>query len=84
LHETYASALYLAQLWEPARQQLSIAARLGAPAWRVAYSLGLIAEAQHLFSQAKVHYEESLRARPGWNLPEARLRALVAEEKVPQ
>jgi tetratricopeptide (TPR) repeat protein len=84
LHETYASALFLAQLWEPARVQLGIAAKLGAPAWRVAYGLGLIYETQGLFAQAKTRYREALQARPGWKLPEARLRALVAEGKVTQ
>jgi tetratricopeptide (TPR) repeat protein len=84
LHETYASALFLAQRWDPARAQLGIAAKLGAPAWRVAFGLGLIDETQGRFPQARERYQEALQARPGWKLPEARVRAMVAEGKVPR
>ena len=82
IHETYASALYLSHLWNDARVQLGIAAKLGAPDWRISFGLGLIDESQGLFAQAKAHYEEALRARPNWKPPEARLRALIAEGKV--
>jgi tetratricopeptide (TPR) repeat protein len=84
LHETYASALYLARRWDEARSQLGIAGRLGAPAWRVAYGLGLIEEGQGHFPEAKARYEEARQSRPEWKQPEARLRALVAAGKVAQ
>lgn len=40
LREVYAGALYLAERWPDAKQQLSVAANLGAPAWRLAYHRG--------------------------------------------
>ncbi len=64
LREVYASALYLVGRWEEAREQLTVAQRLGAPGWRVAYSLGLIAEATSAFEQARVRYQEAIAARP--------------------
>jgi len=82
LHETYASALFLARRWTDAREHLGIAARLGAPPWRVAYGLGLVAESQGQFAEAKARYEEARQSRPDWKQPEARLRALVAAGKV--
>jgi tetratricopeptide (TPR) repeat protein len=82
VHETYASALYLAHLWSEAREQLAIAARLGAPSWRVQYGLGLIEEAQSHFAEAKQHYDVARQERPDWKPPQARLRALIAEGKI--
>ena len=78
LRETYASALYLAKRWDDARAQLQVASRLGAPAWRVAYSLGLIDEAVGRTDDAKQRYREALEGKPGWNVAESRLRALDA------
>lgn len=82
LRELYASALYLVGRWDEAREQIVTAQRLGAPAWRAAYSLGLIAEATGNFEQARVRYQEAISARPDWRLPLSRVRALVATGKV--
>jgi len=82
LRETYASALYLAGRWDESRIQLSTAQQLGAPAWRVGYSQGLVAEAEGKFDEAKQRYEEALRAKPEWKIAESRLRALIATGKV--
>lgn len=84
LHETYASALFLGRRWDDARTQLTIASNLGAPAWRVAYGLGLIEETQGHYAQAKARYEEARQARPDWKQPDARLRALLASGKISQ
>jgi len=84
MHETYASALFLARRWEDARGQLAMAARLGAPAWRIAYGLGLIEESQAHYAEAKARYEEARQARPEWKAPDARLRALAAAGRISQ
>jgi tetratricopeptide (TPR) repeat protein len=82
LREAYASALFVARRWDEATGQLTIAEKLGAPAWRIAYSQGLIAEESGKFEAAKVLYQRALAARPGWRPPQSRLRALVATGKV--
>jgi tetratricopeptide (TPR) repeat protein len=84
IRETYASALFVANRWDEAQAQLDIAARLGAPAWRVAYGSGLIEEAKGRFEAAKVKYQEALQANPGWSQAESRLRALQASGKIAQ
>ena len=83
LRETYASAFYLTGHWAEAQAQLTVAQRLGAPAWRTAYGLGLIEEAQGHYEQAKLRYEAALKAKPGYQTAESRLRALVASGKIP-
>jgi len=42
LHETYAATLYLERQFADATRELTTAAALGAPGWRVAYHRGLI------------------------------------------
>jgi tetratricopeptide (TPR) repeat protein len=81
LREVYASALYLTGRWDEAKEQLAIAQRLGAPAWRVAYGQGLIEEAAGKRDEAQKRYQEALLAKPGWKLAASRLRALEATEK---
>jgi len=82
LRETYASALFLAGRLDEADIQLSIAEKLAAPGWRVAYGKGLIDEARGRFAEAGSRYQEALRAKPGWKQAESRLRALVASGKI--
>ena len=84
LRETYASALYLAGRWQEATDQLNVALKLGTPLWRVAYGRGLIEEGRGRFGEAKVHYQEAIQNRPGWRLPESRMRALVATGRIPE
>ena len=82
LHETFAFAFYLAKRWDEAAAQLQLAARLGAPAWRVAYGMGLVEESRGRYAEAKAGYEEAEKARPGWPQPAGRLRALAAAGKI--
>jgi predicted Zn-dependent protease len=78
LHETYGGALYLARRFEDSERELSSAAALGAPRWRIAYHLGLIREGQGRFTEAVKLYTEAVAGNPGWAPAEARLKALRA------
>lgn len=58
--------------------QLEIAERLGAPAWRVAFNRGLIAEAAGNPRAAIEQYEISLAERPGYRFAVSRRNGLLA------
>ena len=76
LHETFGALLYLSGQMTDARRQLTTALALGAPAWRVAYHLGLVAEALAFLDEAEKHYAEAVEGNPGWQPAQSRLRAL--------
>ena len=76
LHEAYGALLYLVGQMTDARRQLETARALGAPGWRVAYHLGLVAEALGFPGEAEKHYAEALEGNPGWPPAQSRLRAL--------
>jgi len=78
LRETLASALYLSDRMAEAAHALDAAERLGAPAFRVAYNRGLIAEATGRPGAAAEFYRASLAARPGWPPAQQRLAGLAA------
>ena len=78
LREVYAAALYLSGKLLQAQTQLTVAANLGAPAWRVAYHRGIFEEAGGNFRQAIQHYEEALRERPDWEVALARREGIIA------
>jgi predicted Zn-dependent protease len=78
LHETYAAALYLDGNLSDAREELTMAAVLGAPRWRIAYHLGLIEEASGRSDEASRLYAEALQGNPGWAPADSRLKALRA------
>jgi tetratricopeptide (TPR) repeat protein len=78
LHEVRAASLYAAGRLSDASTELAIAGKLGAPAWRVAYDQGLLAEASGRSSDAVRQYEAALASRPGWPPAAGRLRALEA------
>ena len=80
LHETYAAALYLDGRMPQAIDELSMAAALGAPAWRVAYHRGLIEEASGRLAEASRFYSDALQGNPGWTPAESRLKALRARD----
>jgi tetratricopeptide (TPR) repeat protein len=80
LHEVRAAAFYAAGRLSDASTELAIAVTLGAPAWRVAYDRGLLAEASGQSADAARHYEAALAARPRWPLATGRLRALRAAD----
>lgn len=76
LREVQAATDYLAGRFDDARRALDAAARLGAPAWRVAYHRGLLAEAEGDSTLARQCYEEALTDRPDWAPAAARLAGL--------
>jgi tetratricopeptide (TPR) repeat protein len=76
LREAYGAAMYLGGQLADARRELDIAARLGAPAWRIAYHLGLVEEAAGDLEAARRHYSEAVKGRPDWPLPRARMTAI--------
>lgn len=76
LHEAYGALLYLVGQMADARRQLETARALGAPGWRVAYHLGLIAEALAFPEEAQKYYAEAIAGNPGWQPAQSRLRAL--------
>jgi predicted Zn-dependent protease len=78
MHETYAAALYLDGNLSEARDELTMAAVLGAPRWRIAYHLGLIEEASGRGAEASRLYAEALQGNPGWAPADSRLKALRA------
>jgi tetratricopeptide (TPR) repeat protein len=78
LREVYASALYLSRRNVEALENLTIAERLGAPNWRIAYHRGVIAETQGNPAEAAKYYEAALQLRPGWRTAEARLQGIRA------
>ena len=78
LHETFAAALYLDGNLSGARTELTMAAVLGAPRWRIAYHLGLIEEASGRNDEASRLYAEALQGNPGWGPADSRLKALRA------
>jgi tetratricopeptide (TPR) repeat protein len=79
LREVRAAALFAANRLTDASSELAIAARLGAPVWRVAYDRGLIAEALHQPVDAMQQYRAALTAKPGWPPAATRLRGLEAQ-----
>jgi tetratricopeptide (TPR) repeat protein len=83
LREVYAAALYLSGRLPQAQTQLTVAANLGAPAWRVAYHRGLFEEAGGNLHQAIQHYEEALRERPDWDVAQARRDGIIAASYPP-
>lgn len=78
LREVYAGALFFADKLLEAKQQLTIAANLGAPAWRVAYHHGLFEELSGNWHVALRHYEEAIQLRSGWEVALARRDGILA------
>ena len=81
LREVHASALFLSGSLDRALEELTAAARLNAPLWRVEYGRGLIAESRKDWTKARQHFEAAVAARPDWTTPKARLRALDARSE---
>jgi Tfp pilus assembly protein PilF len=78
LHETFGAALYLNKQLPEAQKELTTAGALGAPTWRIAYHLGLVAEAAGRLDEARQRYTESVGSNPGSTLAQSRLNALKA------
>ena len=76
LWEMLASIAYLQGEYAEADRNLVVALRLGAPAWRVAYHRGLVAEASGRLERAARAYADCLEAAPDFAPARSRLRAL--------
>lgn len=83
IHEALASVFFLTRRYAEAQGELGAADRLGAPRWRVAYHLGLIAEAEGRKEDAERLFTESAAAESGIGqpAPAARLRGLRAYDQ---
>ncbi len=76
LRETLAAAYYLEGKYDDARRTLSIAGRLGASGWRVAYHSGLLREAQKDWAGACQAYLSAVTQKPDFQQAVARLAGL--------
>ncbi|GED41177.1 tetratricopeptide repeat protein [Cobetia marina] len=63
LYEGLAAVSYVEGRYDDAEQQLTLASRLGAPAWREEYHRGLINEAQGHLANASRQFDASLARR---------------------
>jgi len=79
VREALSATLYLMRSLEAAAQELTAAEQLGAPAWRVAYNRGLIAEAKGDRTGAMAAYEASVAANPDFAPARSRLAGRKAE-----
>lgn len=77
LRELKASIAYLNNDFATARQVLSVAGRLGAPSWRLAYHHGLVSESQLQWGQACTFYQASLDQKPDFPAALSRLIGLI-------
>jgi tetratricopeptide (TPR) repeat protein len=78
LHEVLAATFFVDRRLEDARAELTKAAALGAPRWRVAYHLGMIEELSGHSAEAVRLYTEALQGNPAFTAADSRLRALRA------
>jgi tetratricopeptide (TPR) repeat protein len=81
LRELLASVAYLQGEYIEADRSLEIAFQLGAPAWRVAYHRGLVAEASSRPERAARAYAVCLETAPDFAPARSRLRALAVTNK---
>jgi tetratricopeptide (TPR) repeat protein len=79
LREALGSVAFHENDMEAARFNLELARRLGAPAWRVAYNLGLIEESAGNDLVAIELYEVAIELQPGFSPASSRLIGLRAE-----
>jgi tetratricopeptide (TPR) repeat protein len=83
LHEVHAATLFVDRRLDEARAELTRAAALGAPRWRVAYHLGMIEELSGHPDEAARLYMEALQGNPAYAAADSRLRALRAAPTAP-
>jgi tetratricopeptide (TPR) repeat protein len=73
VREAYSSVLYMSKDLEGATREIAVAEKQGAPAWRVAYNRGLIAEAAGRGADAQRQFQAALDANPEFAPARARL-----------
>ena len=83
LHELLAATLYLQGDYFGSRAALDSASRMGAPAWRIAFHHGLLAEALGELEDARLHYTECLNRNPNYQPALSRLMALSSTRTTP-
>lgn len=79
LRESLSAVLYMQHDHRGAREELDVAEALGAPAWRVAYNRGLIAEAAGENAEAQAQYEAAVEANPEFAAARSRLSGMRAK-----
>lgn len=79
LREAQAGVSYLERRWPEAERALAVAEQLGAPAWRVAYHRGLVAEARGAWGEAEEQYQRALIGNPAFTAARARLAGIAAD-----
>jgi tetratricopeptide (TPR) repeat protein len=78
VRETLAAVRFLQKRYDDAARELDTAARLGSPAWRIAYHRGLLAEVTQRPLEAAAFYEAALAENPAFVAARARLEGLGA------
>lgn len=78
VREAFSSVLYMSGDLEGATREIAVAEKLGAPAWRVAFNRGLLAEAAGRPADAQRFYRAALDANPGFEAAQARLEGAKA------
>lgn len=73
VREALSAVDYLGKDYDAALAELAVAERLGAPAWRIAYNRGLIAEARGDLAAAAAAFEACLSANPDYQPARSRL-----------
>ena len=78
LHEALAGIHFLEGMYEDAQSEIAVAEELGAPTWRMAFNLGLIAETQGELRQAAEFYQSAYDLNPQMETALARLQGVNA------
>jgi tetratricopeptide (TPR) repeat protein len=79
LREAMSGVLYMSGDLQGARTAIDAAALLGAPAWRVAYHRGLVAEAAGQKAEAQTQYQACLDANPSFSAAKSRLSGMKSQ-----
>lgn len=79
LREALSALLYMSGDLNGARAAINAAERLGAPAWRVAYHRGLVAEAAGNSGEAQTQYQACLDANPSFSAAKSRLSGMKSQ-----
>jgi tetratricopeptide (TPR) repeat protein len=79
LRETHSSVLFMSGDYAGARAAMDVAASLGAPAWRVAFHRGLIAEKAGQAGEARTQYQACIDANPSYEAAKSRLSGMKSQ-----
>ena len=79
VREALSATYFVMKELDPAARELDAAEKLGAPAWRIAYNRGLIAEAKGDRAGALAAYQAAVDANPDFGPARSRLAGRKAE-----